>query len=103
MATKVQEFETAVNAAFDKIDAGLETAQTASSGISDDVAFLKSEIEKLQASQGQVTTEDQAALDRIQARINGLSTKTESLASGLAQIDQGTERPTPPVEPPTPA
>lgn len=62
-------------------------------GVAADVDFLKKEIERLQNTSGQITPEDQAILDGIQARANQLSEKVKAL-------DAATEQPpTPPDNP----
>lgn len=72
MSQSIQDFSVAVNAAFDKI-------ATATDGLSADVTALKDEIAKLQASEGQITPEDQALLDSIQGRAQTVADKLAAL------------------------
>lgn len=58
-------------------------------GLKGDVDGLVAEIAKLQATQGQITPEDQALLDGIEARSAAISDKLEAL-----------DAMTPPVAPP---
>lgn len=98
--SKISDYTTAVNAKFDEIDSGLETSNTKLTGITDDVAFLKETIEKLQSNPGPITPEDQALLDAAQARVNGAATKIAAFKTALEALDAATERP---IEPPVPA
>lgn len=80
--SKISEFADKVTAHNDKIDAALE-------GINGDVVGLKALIEQLQNSAGEVTPEDQALLDQLEARLAALADKTAAL-----------DELTPPVAPP---
>jgi hypothetical protein len=61
-------------------------------GVAGDVATLNTLIQQLQDSQGEVSAEDQALLDALQAR-------GEALATSLEAVDALTPPPvTPPVE-----
>ena len=80
----ISDFATKQNAHNDAIDAAV-------SGLTGDVKNLQDQIAKLQASQGQITPEDQALLDAIDARSQGIADK-------LAALDALT----PPVPPVTP-
>ena len=70
--SKISEFATAQNAFNDRIDVAV-------TGLQGDVQALNDEIAKLQASAGEVTPEDQASLDAIQARAETITTKLEAL------------------------
>lgn len=59
-------------------------------GLVTDVDTLNKKITELQNTQGQITPEDQALLDEIQAQGEALATKLETL-------DQVTPPPAPPV------
>lgn len=84
----VKDFVLAQNAFNDRQDAAI-------GGLTADVAGLKAEIERLQNTPGPITPEDQALLDSIQARADGIATRLEAL-------DAQTEaRPEPPTEPPS--
>lgn len=78
----ISDFSAKVNVAFDEIS-------TAVDGIVLDVQFLKDQIAALQNSTGEISAEDQALLDSIDAKATLLSTK-------LKALDAATE------EPPTP-
>jgi hypothetical protein len=52
---------------------------TASSGLTEDIATLNAKILELQNSPGTVTPEDQALLDELQARGETISAKLEAL------------------------
>jgi outer membrane murein-binding lipoprotein Lpp len=68
-------------------NAAIDTAIT---GLSGDVQALKSLVEQLQNSAGQVTPEDQALLDQIESQ-------TGAIADRLTALDAETP-PTPPTE-----
>lgn len=70
--SKISEFAAAQSAFNDRID-------TAVTGLQGDITFLTAEIQKLQASVGQLTPEDQASLDLIQARTEAMAVKLEAL------------------------
>lgn len=100
MSAEVDAYAAAVNKSYDEIDAALEVASTKFAGITDDVAFLKETIEKLQNNPGPISAEDQALLTAAQTRANGLATKVNGFKDALTALDEATERPEPPVEPP---
>jgi predicted nucleic acid-binding Zn-ribbon protein len=62
-----------------KQDAFNDRQDAAITGLQGDVQALKDEITKLQNSPGTITPEDQATLDRIQARSETIATKLEAL------------------------
>ena len=70
--SKIGDFATAQNAFNDRID-------TAVSGLTADIAELNAEILKLQNTSGEVTPEDQALLDGIQARSSAIADKLDAL------------------------
>lgn len=74
----------------DAVDAHNAAVDTAIQGLSDDIANLNKQIQDLQNSAGQITPEDQARLDAIQAR-------SQTVAEKLAALDALT----PPAAPPT--
>lgn len=78
----VAAFVTAMTGFFDRQDAAM-------AGLQSDVDNLVAQIAALQATQGQLTSEDQALLDGIQASASTVSDKLDAL-DGL----------TPPVAPP---
>lgn len=95
----ISDWKEAVDKTFDEIDTKLDTASTKLTGLTDDVAFLKETIEKLQTNPGPITPEDQALLDAAQARVNALSAKAAAVSTALEALDAATERP---VAPPVP-
>lgn len=98
----VSDYAVEVNKSFDEVDAALEVASTKFAGITDDVAFLKETIDKLQNNPGPISTEDQTLLTAAQTRATGLATKVNGFKDALTKLDEATERPEPPVEPPVP-
>ena len=68
----ISDFAAKQNAFNDRQDAAVE-------GLTTDVNALKAEIQKLQNSPGTITPEDQASLDSLQARAEGIATKLEAL------------------------
>lgn len=68
----ISDFAAKQNAHNDRQDAAV-------AGLTGDVTDLKALIKKLQDSQGQITPEDQALLDQIDARGESISTKLEAL------------------------
>jgi len=59
-------------------------------GLTQDIKTLNDMIVKLQSTQGQITPEDQALLDQIQAH-------SESMANKLGELDSLTPPPIPPL------
>lgn len=89
----------------DRDDAAVEKLIAASTNLAGDVKFLKDTITKLQNSAGQVTAEDQALIDQLQARADAAAPKFEALTKSLNDLDAQTppEAPTnPPTEPTNP-
>lgn len=74
----------------DAVDAHNAAVDTAIQGLSDDIANLNKQIQDLQNSAGQITPEDQARLDAIQAR-------SQMVADKLAALDALTPPAAPPV------
>lgn len=72
MAEAIQAFAGRVNTFLDEIGTSVD-------GVQGDVTELKRLIKQLQDSAGQVTPEDQATIDAIEARIGALATKTKAL------------------------
>jgi prefoldin subunit 5 len=68
----ISEFGGRVVAQFTAIDAAI-------AGIRADVTFLKTKIEELQNSAGQITPADQAILDELEQRAAALSVKVAAL------------------------
>ena len=72
LMSKISEFAQAQNAFNDRLD-------TAIQGLTGDLAELSRQIAVLQESQGQITPEDQATLDALQARAAAMTAKLEAL------------------------
>lgn len=70
--SKISEFADRQNAFNDRIDAAVTDLQG-------DIKSLNDTIAALQASVGTVTPEDQALLDQIETRADGIATKLEAL------------------------
>lgn len=74
----------------DRDDAAFAQIATSFEGIVADFKFLKDKITALQNSAGQVTPEDQALIDQLQARANTASPKLEALAKSVKELDDAT-------------
>ena len=70
----ITDFVNKQNAFNDRLDKAVD-------GIGGDITALNQTIQKLQESQGQITPEDQALLDQIEARSDALAKKIEALDS----------------------
>lgn len=68
----ISTFSDSVNNAFDTLGNSVE-------GITADITDLKKQIEALQNSAGQISAEDQALLDGIQARATAIADKVKAL------------------------
>lgn len=88
LMSKISDFATAQNAFNDQIDAAV-------TGLQGDIQALNDKITELQNSPGEITPEDQALLDTLQTRAEGIATK-------LTALDALTEA-APTVPAPTPA
>lgn len=82
--SKISDFATAQNAFNDRMDAAVADLVA-------DVKNLNDQIAALQNSAGQITPEDQALLDGLQARASTIADKLDAL-----------DQQTPPVVPTTP-
>lgn len=96
----ISDYVAEVNTSFDEIDTALETSNTRLTGLTDDIAYLKETIDKINNSPGAITPEDQASLDGLKARAVAAGSKLAAFKTALEALDKATERPTPPVEPP---
>lgn len=67
------------------------------SGINSDIVWLKTKIDQLQNSTGEISAEDQALLNAIEARIGGLATKVEEL-NAVTEVTPTPDAPSNPVE-----
>lgn len=68
----ISDFAAKQNAFNDRMDAAV-------AGLQGDVKTLNDQIAALQATQGQITPEDQALLDQIEQRGDAIATKLEAL------------------------
>jgi chromosome segregation ATPase len=82
----------------DRHGAAIDSIVTSQTGLSGDIAELKRLIEELQNSPGEISPEDQALLDDLQALGEEAATKAEAQAAALKALDEST----PPVVPPVP-
>lgn len=80
---KRDEYDTRQEAATDILTESL-------TGLTGDVKGLKDEIKKLQDSAGEVTPEDAASIDRIQARADRLTVRVEAAAAALKTLNEET-------------
>lgn len=109
----IQEYANRVDVAFEAIGTSVDElvasqAEIAKSqtGIAGDVAGMKTLIEKLQNSPGELSPEDKGSLDALEVKVNSLVTKTAAVAAASATVaaalkalDELTAE-VPPVEPP---
>lgn len=72
LMSKISDFATAMTAFTDRQDAAVAAVQA-------DVQWLKDKITEFQNTPGEITPEDQALLDAIQARAEAVAAKVEAL------------------------
>lgn len=72
LMSKISDFATAQNAFNDQIDAAV-------TGLQGDIQALNDKITELQNSPGGITPEDQALLDTLQTRAEGIAAKLAAL------------------------
>lgn len=87
----ISDFSDKVESWQQSISDSVDGIVTSITGLDTDVQALKKQIADLQASPGAITPEDQARLDKIQAAVEGLSSKTVAAASAAAALDAQTE------------
>jgi hypothetical protein len=87
----ISDFAAAQTAFQDQIDAAV-------TGLTADVAALNDEIVKLQTTAGQITAEDQALLDGIEARTSAIAAKLDALDAMTPPVVPDPEPEVPPVE-----
>lgn len=83
-----------IEAELTAVGTSVDEVVTSVEGVTQDVAQLKALIEKLQNSQGGVTPEDQATIDKLEATIAALGVKSKSVADAVKALDEATA-PTP--------
>ena len=81
------------NARFDQIGTSVDEIVASQTAIAADVTFLKETILKLQQNPGPISPEDQALLDALETRVNGLATKVAAASQALKDLDAQTEQP----------
>lgn len=72
MPTPIAEFAERKNLFNERLDGAIE-------GLTEDIQALNAKILELQNSPGNITPQDQALLDAIQTRSEGITTKLEAL------------------------
>lgn len=92
----ISEYAGKMDVHHDAQDVELAAISTAQEGLAGDVAFIKSELERINNSPGQITAEDQASLDRLLARAGAMTTKLTDTKNRLTALDDMT----PPAPPP---
>lgn len=95
---QVKDYVDRINTRFDEQSNDAAELHTAVDGVQADVTFLKETIAKLQNTNGQLTPEDQALLDQLEARVNTTSTNIKDAATKAKALDEATS--VPPPEPP---
>lgn len=80
MAESIQSFASRVNTHLDEVGKSVD-------GVVADITELKRLITVLQASQGQVTPEDQATIDAIELRIAGAAARVKALDEETAPAE----------------
>jgi predicted nucleic acid-binding Zn-ribbon protein len=93
--SKISEFAAKQSAHNAAVDAALGNVSTAVTGITGDISTLNDLIKKLQDSQGQITPEDQATLDQLDAAGQALQDRADVLAKAAADADALTPPPVP--------
>lgn len=89
-------YVTAVNAAFDAIDASNISASASVTALAADIKFIADELAKIQNSPGTLSAVDQASLDASLGRATTAATNAKAAADALAALDKAN---TPPVAP----
>ena len=94
----ISEYGAKQKAFNERILASLGTLGTSFDGVVGDIKSLNDKIEVLQNSPGQVTPEDAATINELEAAGDDLATKTEKFASALETLNQQiNSAPVPPV------
>lgn len=93
--SKVSEFVAKQEAHNAAVDASLDTIGTSVTGIVGDVAALNDLIRQLQESQGEITPEDQALLDQLEAKGQALEDRAKATSDAVKAADDLTPPPTP--------
>lgn len=89
--SKLSDYSERVNAAFEAINVSTDAISTSVSGVAGDVAELNRIISELQANPGELSPEDQALLDALEAKVGTLVAKTQGVADAIASLDAQTK------------
>lgn len=76
---KLEQIMSAVSQFNTKLNAFLDQQAEATQGLTEDVQFLKDELERINNSGGPISAEDQASLDASLERVSGISAKLTAL------------------------
>lgn len=93
--TKISDFAAKQQAHNSAVDAALDKVNTSVTGITGDISTLNALIKQLQDSQGQISAEDQATLDQLEAAGKALEDKASALSDAAAAADSLTPPPVP--------
>lgn len=97
--SKIADFATAQKAFNDRQGKAIDTVVEAVTGVQGDIKTLNDKIDALQNSAGDITPEDQALLDDLQAQASATSDRLDAAAAALKALDDAT----PPAPPSTPS
>jgi hypothetical protein len=98
----ISDYVAAVEAQHVTMEEATDAIGVSLGGITSDVQFLKTELERIQNSPGAITPADQAALDAALARTTALATKVNGVKDAFKALDDATVPPTPPPVDPVP-
>ncbi len=93
VSTSIRKIMTKVSDSIGRQNARLDKIEQAVTGITGDVTQLKDLVRQLQSTQGEITPEDQALLDQIEARTEALSQRLEALDAENPEAAPAPENP----------
>ncbi len=93
----ISDYVTQQKAFNDAVSADISGIANSLTAIDGDIAVLNDKITALQASQGQITPEDQLLLDGLQADGLALAARTKAAKDAAAALDDKTPPAAPPV------
>lgn len=96
--SKISEFAEKQNAHNEKIGVGIDNINTSLDGLTSDIQEMKDLIQKLQNSSGEISAEDQATLDQLEAKSDSAE-KNVTAAADKAKALDALNPPIPPVIP----
>lgn len=96
MAGEIKNYITEVDTAYNTIDEAVSALETSLAGVTDDVAYLKETITKLENNAGPISPEDQALLTGALTRVTALASRLSGVNAALKTLDEATTRPEPP-------